>query len=239
MNRLIVLLVIWLVNQQLLFSEANSPISDYSLLFRESDVVAIVEFSSVNIFTIKEIILPVAEANTSSKFSAGDHGIFTTEQYVGSEDPNQNIIILQRVPYLVFLKIQDLKSKKEGQYVFQAVHGRHGFLPLIDLEKRLKFEGVRDWYAQLWFSYSNGNADYIYTPDYLFDKYVSTVMLADYSTLDGTLIKEAILGIRDLLRAGDAASRMKILSNEELWANPVFRVYFRSILSDVKIKDSF
>lgn len=239
MNRLIVLLVIWLVNQQVIFSEDNSPISDYSLLFRESDVVAIVEFSSVNIFTIKEIILPVSEANTSSKFSAGDYGIFTTEQYAGSEDPNQNIIILQRVPYLVFLKIQDLKSQKEGQIVFQAVHGRHGFLPLINLESRLEFEGVRDWYAQLWFSYANGNADYIYTPDYLFDKYVSSAMLADYSTLDGVVIKEAILGIKDLLLAEDSATRMKIVSNEALWANPVFRIYFRSVLSDVKIKDTF
>lgn len=245
--RFIIISLLLLSVQVTLFSardhRASDPISSHSVLFDDADLVAVVEFEEFGGFIIKEEVLPLDMSKMRNKLkstSEGLYGLLSDERYEGSEDSYRPIFFAQ-IPYLVFLKSSSVLNTRSGktETLFKPVHGRHSLVPLIDLNRMLEFESVRDYYARKWYSYANGNDSYIYTPNHYIETFLFSIMRANYGTIDGTVIKEAILGIRDLLRAEDAASRMKILSNEELWANPVFRIYFRSVLSDVKIKDSF
>lgn len=218
--------------------ESTGEISTHSVLFNDADLVAVVEFGSVGTFTVKEFIFPTdtSEFPDMLKYKGGEwSGVYLTATYPESEDARSPIVFLN-VPYLVFLKVMPEISKKENQVVFQSVHGRHGCLPLIDMDRRLEFEGVRDFYARLWYGYTNGNSHYIYTPDAIVEDNLLRIMKADYGTVDGTAIHQAILGIKDLYLAEDGATRSKIIQNEELWQNPVFRYFFTSVVNDVSLK---
>jgi len=221
-------------------SELTTAISDHSVLFDDADLVAIVEFGPhPSTFTIKEVIFPIDSSGLSEMLDYDSGvwtGVYSRASYPESED-QRSPIIFNQVPYLVFFKVLVSASEREKQIVFQPVHGRHGCLPLIDLDRLLEFEGVRDYYSRKWHAYANGNSHYNYTPGQLVESALMSVMIDDYGTIDGTIINEAILGVRDLYSAKNASSRMEIIHNEQLWGNPVFRKFVVSVIRDVSLKD--
>jgi len=240
--------------------EQLKSLDSFSSLFEDADFVAIIRFvpGAGRYFSVDKILFPLDFTNDDMErifFRYQDVSMgFYTSEVIRTENTEGTIVspvIYEDIPYLAFLRISENVELKEGveqpifnkdeekydlldsgRYnVFSFVQARHGVTPLIDMEDALDYEGVEKKFARGWHNYFKKASPS--TPNEINQRMVLDIMVNDYGTTDGTVILDAITGIRKIFEEEDASSRAALLLKDDYLENPAFIRMSRDLIKAV------